>query len=184
MSRRFALALAVAALLGLAAAPSAGATSLGRLLAPTAACANQNDLDAPVVVQERAMRCMTDFARRHAGKAGLGHAVVLDWSAEDKSEDILRCDSFSHYACGRGFTYWMQRVGYIPTRCWSAGENIAWGTGGLGTVRSIFNAWLHSPAHLENILGHYRQLGVGLRIGGLGGYRGAHVWTQHFGRHC
>ncbi len=135
MSRRFALTLAIAALLGLAIAPSAGARSL---LAPTAACANQTDLGAPVVVQERAMRCMTDFARRHAGLANLGHAFVLDRSSEDKSRDILRCNSFSHYACGRGFTYWMQRVGYLPARCWSAGENIAWGTGRLGTVRSIF----------------------------------------------
>ena len=130
------------------------------------------------------MWCMTNFARRHAGMTGLDDSAMLDSSAADKSRDILRCDSFSHYACGRGFTYWMQRVGYVPTRCWRAGENIAWGTGRLGTVRSIFRAWLHSPEHLANILGHYRQLGVGLRVGRLGGYGGAHVWTQHFGTHC
>ena len=130
------------------------------------------------------MRCMTNFARRHAGLAGLGDAGGSTARPRHKSGDILRCDSFSHYACGRDFTYWMQRVGYIPARCWRAGENIAWGTGALGTVRSIFRAWLHSPGHRENILGPYRQIGIGLRVGGLDGYGGAHVWTQHFGTHC
>ena len=118
------------------------------------------------------------------GMAGLVDADDLDRSAAEKSGDILRCDNFSHYACGREFTYWMQRVGYIPARCWRAGENIAWGTGDLGTVRSIFRAWIHSPRHLENILGPYSQLGVGLRVGNLEGHSDAHVWTQHFGSHC
>jgi len=157
---------------------------LGRLMAPPEACPNQSELDAPAGVQEEAMRCMTNFARQHMGMAGLVDADPLDRSAAEKSGDILRCDSFSHFACGREFTYWMQRVGYIPARCWRAGENIAWGTGDLGTVRSIFRGWIHSPGHLENILGPYSQIGVGLRVGNLEGHSNAHVWTQHFGSHC
>jgi uncharacterized protein YkwD len=105
----------------------------------------------------------------------------LDRSAEEKSDDVLRCDSFSHYACGREFTYWMRRAGYMHARQWRAGENLAWGTGEYGTVRSIFNAWLESPGHRENILGPYSQIGIGLEVGVLDGYPGAHVWTQHFG---
>ena len=30
----------------------------------------QAELEAPAAVQERAMRCMTDFARRHAARLG------------------------------------------------------------------------------------------------------------------
>ena len=130
------------------------------------------------------MLCMTDFAREHHGKPRLADDSELDRSAVRKSDDILRCDTFSHYACGRDFTYWMQRVGYIPARCWRAGENIAWGTGEMGSPRSIFNAWLHSSGHRENILGDYGQIGIGLKIGGLDGRPNAHVWTQHFGSHC
>lgn len=130
------------------------------------------------------MRCMTDFARRHVGMARLVDARALDRSALDKSRDILRCDSFSHYACGREFTYWMQRVSYIPAPCWRVGENLAWGTGGYDSVRSIFRAWIHSPEHRANILGHYTQIGIGLRVGDLNGDQGVHVWTQHFGSHC
>lgn len=184
MARKIVLAIALTGLAAAFLAPAAGAMDLERLIAPTFACVNQDDLSAPVDVQEQAMRCMTDYARGQAGMAGLADAAELDRSARDKSGDILRCDSFSHDACGRQFTYWMERVGYIPAHCWRAGENIAWGTGDLGSVRAIFHAWIYSPEHRENILGSYDQIGVGLEVGRLEGHDGVHVWTQHFGSHC
>ena len=163
----------------------AHAMKISRLLAKPSACAHQNDTSAPVAVQEQAMRCMTNYARRHAGRAKLIDSDELDRSAEMKSRDIVRCDSFSHFACGRNFTYWMQHFGYLSSGCWRAGENIAWGSGSYGTVRSVFNAWMHSPGHRDNILSRgFDQFGVGLDIGGLDGYRSAHVWVQHFGDHC
>ncbi len=97
---------------------------------------------------------------------------------------MVRCDSFDHGACGREFTFWMRRVGYLDGGCWRAAENIALGTGRLGTPRSIFRGWLHSSGHRENILGPFHDVGVGLRVGDLEGFSGAHVWTQHFGSHC
>jgi uncharacterized protein YkwD len=133
------------------------------------------------------MRCMHAFARKRAGRARLTSHAALGRSAGRKSRDILRCDSFSHSACGRDFTYWIRRSGYAGGQCWSAGENIAYGTGSLGTVRSIMRAWLHSRGHRENILSRlFKDFGVGLGIGTLDGNRGAHVWTAHFGErsHC
>ncbi|HWB70556.1 MAG TPA: CAP domain-containing protein [Solirubrobacterales bacterium] len=183
MLRRLSILVAALSLAALAAAP-AQAMNLSRLIAPATACPNQTDIEAPAGAQETAMRCMTNFARRHAGDSGLADTAPLDTSAADKSRDILRCDSFSHYACGRDFTFWFKRTGYTRASCWRVGENIAWGTGEYGTVRGIFSAWIHSPEHRENILGDYRQLGVGLRVGNVDGYRDAHVWTQHFGAHC
>jgi uncharacterized protein YkwD len=184
MARKIPLAIALVGLAAALLAPSAGAMNLQRLIAPTSTCAGQTDPGATVAEQERAMHCMTDYARGHAGMAGLGDAADLDRSARDKSDDILRCDSFSHYACGRQFTYWMERVGYTSASCWRAGENIAWGTGEGGSVRSIFRSWIHSSVHRENILGAYGQIGVGLEVGRLAGRDGVHVWTQHFGSHC
>lgn len=177
------LLLLSATLLLLPAAP-ARAMRLERLIAPLAACPNQERLDVGVETQERAMRCMTNFARRRARLRGLSGSALLNRSAGYKSRDMIRCDSFSHEACGRPFTYWMKRVGYLSTPCWRAAENIGMGTGDLATVRSIFRAWIHSPGHRENILGDYRQLGVGLQVGSLSGQPDAHVWTQHFGTHC
>ncbi len=70
-------------------------------------------------------------------------------------------------------------------RCTALGENIAWGTGRLGTARSIFAAWIRSRGHRANILGPFADFGIGLRTGRLEGNSGARVWTQAFGsRRC
>lgn len=130
------------------------------------------------------MRCMTEFARARAGLGALDNSQQLDLSAQEKAADLLRCNSFSHTACGREFTYWIGQVGYISESCWRVGENLAWGTGAYGTVRSIFQAWMRSPGHRENILGNYEDLGLSLKVGEIGGRTEAAVWTAHFGSHC
>jgi len=184
MPRKLIVAFTAFALVGALLAGTAQARRLSALVAPTSVCPHQTDLSQPAGVQEQAMRCMTNFARQHAGLGDLGNATSLDHSAVRKTDDVLRCNTFSHYACGRQFTYWMQRSGYLAARCWRAGENLAWGTGDLGGVRQIFVAWLHSPEHRANLLGRYSQIGVALSVGNLEGHSGAHVWTQEFGSHC
>jgi len=184
MTRKLPIAILVLVLLAALFAGSAQARRLSTLVAPPSACPNQTDLADSAAVQERAMLCMTDFARSHDGLGTLSGVADLAHSAGKKSGDIIRCDNFSHYACGRQFTYWMQRSGYLAARCWRAGENIAWGTGSYSTVRSIFIAWLHSPEHRANLLGRYSSIGIALRVGNLEGHRAAHVWTQDFGSHC
>ena len=129
------------------------------------------------------MLCLTNYARAQIGATQLEETPELEQSAADKAGDILRCDSFSHYACGREFTYWMKATGYLSAECWRAGENLAWGAGEYGTVTSIFRAWLRSPAHRANLLGEYTQIGINLKVGELEGTRGVHIWTQHFGAH-
>lgn len=180
-ARSFVLpALALFAVLALA-APTAQAASP---IAPAAVCPGQTSLNATATAQEQAMRCMTDYARGQLGLGPLTEVEELNASADGKSGDILRCDSFSHSACGRDFTYWMEETGYLSAQCWRAGENLAWGTGRQGTVRSIFRAWMRSPTHRENVLGGFTQLGVSLEVGELEGLPGTRVWTQHFGSHC
>jgi uncharacterized protein YkwD len=184
VTRKLIIALTALALLGVLIAGPAQARRLSSLVAPTSVCPNQTNSGDSAAVQEEAMRCMTNFARQHDGLGDFGNASPLDHSATRKNDDILRCDTFSHYACGRNFTYWMQRSGYLAARCWRAGENIAWGTDEDGTVRSIFIAWLHSPEHRANLLGRYSQIGIAVSVGTLEGHRDAHVWTQDFGSHC
>jgi uncharacterized protein YkwD len=171
------LALLVALLLP-ATAGARGASAI----APASACPHQTELGAAAGVQLKAMLCMTNFARRATGLPPLTRSRPLARAAAHKSADILRCDEFSHEACGREFTYWMQRFGYTRG-CWSAGENIAYGTGDLGTVRSIFVDWMSSAGHRANILGDFREIGIGRRVGSIEGADGAVVWTQDFGSH-
>jgi uncharacterized protein YkwD len=168
---RATLPIVLAALAAAALAPPAGA----------AACPGQTDPNAPARAQIEAMRCLTNFARRGHGLAPLAASAPLNGAAVHKSADVLRCDEFSHEACGRDFTYWIERSGY-GGGCLA--ENIAWGSGRLASVRSIFRNWMHSPGHRRNILGPYEEIGIGLRIGNLQGYGGAHVWTQDFGGEC
>jgi uncharacterized protein YkwD len=178
------LAIAVAAVAALAAATPAQA-AYEHLLAPTTKCTPQTDRSASVADQELAMRCMINYARRAAGVSPLlGTDGRLMTSAERKAADILRCQQFSHTACGRPFTYHQQQVGYA-TGCYGAAENIAWGTGSYGTVRSIMSGWLNSTGHRNNVLDpRYTAHGVGLVTGTLSGYAGAAVWVHHLGYRC
>jgi uncharacterized protein YkwD len=173
------------ALLGLALLGPAGAGAAPRdLIAPASACSGQTNPGAPLAKQVRAMHCMTNFARERRGLESLSQVSKLNRAAHGKAGDILRCNQFDHEACGRDFSFWFERVGY-GGRCTALGENIAWGTGSLGSVRSIFSAWIRSPGHRANILGQFAELGVGLRKGKLEGKGGANVWTQAFGsREC
>jgi hypothetical protein len=154
------------------------------LLAPPGTCAGEADLDAPLATQRRAMSCLADFARRAIGLSALADSPELDRSAGAKSADVLHCDAFSHFACGREFTFWMRRFGFVSSSCWQAAENLAWGTGRRGSARSAFRAQIHSPQHRRNILGSYTLLGVGLREGKLGSRRNVRMWTVHLGSRC
>jgi uncharacterized protein YkwD len=207
MAHRFSLIAVVLALAGVTAASSASAVGIqghrvaavastptakrasatsdgGELIAPASVCPDQEDLAASVADQEQAMDCMVNFARRQAGLGELADVDALAQSARDKSLDIFSCDSFSHYACGREFTYWMKETGYMSTPCWRVGENLAWGSGEYGSVRSIFTAWMRSPDHRANVLGDFDETGLSLQVGTLEGNPGTRVWTQHFGSHC
>jgi uncharacterized protein YkwD len=185
MLRRVTLGVTLCAAMLCAAAPAQGAQATG-LIAPVKACPNQDEPRAAAGAQLRAMHCMTNYAREARGLPSLHRVGALDLAAKRKAGDMLSCREFSHTACDREFTYWMEQ-GYLPAKdCWRAAENIAWGNGPLGSVRSIFSAWIRSAGHRRNILApEFHDLGVGLRIGTLDGNAGAHVWTQAFGsRDC
>jgi len=125
------------------------------------------------------MLCLVNRARANYGLSPLAAPSSLAWAAARKSVDVLRCDDFSHQACGRDSEYWVERSGYEGC----AGENLAYGYGRTATPRYIFRLWMNSSGHRENILGAYPydDIGIGLQVGALGGARNVHVWTQVFG---
>lgn len=151
-------------------------------VAPSEVCPGQTEPSLNFGEQSAVMLCMLNYAREVNGLAPLRLSFKLGRAAEEKSSDILECHEFSHEACHRAFTFWDQRFGYLRG-CWKVGENIAWGTGNLASVRAIVTALLESPEHHANILGPYRQVGFGLRIGTVEGYEDAVVWSQDFGLH-
>ena len=62
------------------------------------------------------MLCLVNRARKARGLSPLAAPASLAKAAARKSGDILRCDEFSHEACGRELTYWLDRVGYTGCR--------------------------------------------------------------------
>jgi uncharacterized protein YkwD len=178
-------ALAALAIATIGLAP--GRAAAAGLLAPQGACAEPAAAatGAPAhEAEETAMLCLTNFARGRLGEPALADNPSLQVSAAEKAEDILRCDSFSHFACGREFSYWIRAAGYTASPCWRIGENLAYGTSSLGGVRSIFRAWMRSPEHRANILGDFAEVGIYRDSGDLEGRPNTAVWAQHFGAHC
>lgn len=178
MKRRGTIAVLLAAF---AVAAVVGAGTHSAAAAARTGCPGQNDAGAPAGAQERAMLCLVNRAREQRGLDPLAAPASLARAAGRKSADILRCDEFSHEACGREFTYWIERVGYRGCR---EGENIAYGSGDYAPPRVIFRMWMRSAGHRQNILGPYEDIGIGLQVGTLDGSGGAHVWTQQFGARC
>jgi uncharacterized protein YkwD len=151
-------------------------------VAPEEVCPNQTNPALSAEEQASVVLCMTNYARSVNGLGPLKLNRQLGRAATQKSIDIIGCGEFSHYACGRNFSFWDQKFGYLKG-CWKVGENIAWGSGSYATVRSIVTRWLESTEHHENILGPYGEIGIGLRVGEVEGFGGAAVWTESFGSH-
>jgi uncharacterized protein YkwD len=170
------------AVFALAAAIGSSPAQAGSLVAPAKVCPDQDGLKNRKKAR-KSMICLTNYARHKKGLERYKVKSRLTGSATYKAGDILRCNDFSHEACGREFVYWIKASGYTRDVAWSAGENIAWGSGTYGSSRAIFRAWMKSPGHRHAILSRdYRDFGVGLRVGTLNGVPKARVWVQHFGR--
>ena len=74
----------------------------------------------------------------------------------------------------------IRKAGY---RGYTLGEDLAWGSGTLGTARAIVAAWMHSPGHRANILnGRFREIGLGVARGApVGGQDRAGTYVTDFG---
>jgi uncharacterized protein YkwD len=101
--------------------------------------------------------------------------ATLAESAMIHAMDLSTCDYFAHDSLdGTTFFERCQANGY-PGTC--TGENIG---GGQTTPQAVFDAWMASPGHRDNILyPHHDELGVAY-YEGSGTYQ--RYWLKHFGR--
>jgi uncharacterized protein YkwD len=175
---RYTLSAAVlAAVFAVVSATPAQAGTYTYLLAPTNRCPNQTNSYASAPAQESAMRCLFDYARARSGGSAGGFSYRLNDSSDYKAYEILLCNQFSHYACGRPWDFWIQREGFHGLR----GEILAWNAGRV-MPRTIMNAWLYSAPHRAVILNRrFNYRGSALRTGRLGS-KYAWVWVGHFAR--
>jgi uncharacterized protein YkwD len=115
-----------------------------------------------------AVLCLHNRIRAQHGLPLLRENKRLRKAALGHSRDMVK-DGFFEHTAPEGVTMVdrILRAGYVrEDEGWALGENLAWGTGSLGTPRGAVDAWMDSPGHRANILKRaYRELGVGVVLG-------------------
>jgi uncharacterized protein YkwD len=115
-----------------------------------------------------AVLCLHNNVRAEHGLPALRENKRLRKAALKHSRDMVR-DGFFEHTTPEGATMVdrILRARYVRgNEGWALGENLAWGTGALGTPRGALEAWMSSPGHRANILKRsYRELGVGVVLG-------------------
>lgn len=148
--------------------------------ASAATCANA-DVSASDPAAADATLCLLNKERTSRGLGALTRSAVLDKAADRFAVDMVERGFFDHVSPGGGtFMDRIKAAGWAPSGSWTAGENIAWGSGSLGSPESIVDGWMHSTGHRANILnGAFSQIGIGIADGapsdGIRGEAGTYV---------
>lgn len=128
--------------------------------------------------------CLMNRVRSHYDLHPLEYNADLRTSASAHSVSMVVHDYFGHEGPGGSVDSRISRAGYLArVQTFTIGENIAAGGGRSGSPMAIFEAWMHSPPHRENILDpSFRDAGVGVARGDpFGGQAGAATYTVDFG---
>lgn len=149
-------------------APLVAATAVLALGAPSAlaACAN-TDVAPDDPAAAAATLCLLNQERADRGLGALSESAPLRKAADKYASDMVDRRFFDHVSPGGGtFMDRIKAAGWTPSGSWTAGENIAWGSGSLATPASIVDGWMHSAGHRANILnGAFTQIGIGIAGG-------------------
>lgn len=135
---------------------------------------------------EKTMLCLINKQRRNHGLRKLHRQPQQAKAASRHTKTMIRRRCFSHQCPGeKDLESRLEQVNYLPCRCsWGIAENIAYGSGGNGSPRSVFKAWMHSGDHRANILGGgYQHIGIGVATGSpvAGRDGGSTTYTADFG---
>jgi uncharacterized protein YkwD len=176
----FALRRAIFPLLLLAVAAGASPASA----ATVCSSADVPIAQASTVALANSALCLVNQERTARGLKPLKLNRRLKKAATAHSRDMVARNYFAHETPGGGtFADRIRKAGYIKPRVMpSLGEDLAWGSGTLGTPRAIVQSWMASPGHRANILyPKFREAGMAVAIGDPGaGVEGA-TYTLDFG---
>jgi len=131
-----------------------------------------------------AVVCLINQERARRGLRRLRVSRVLGRAAVRHSSDMVRRNYFAHVSPGGADV--MDRIRATGLALASSrvvvAENIAWGSGHIGTPRAIVRTWMRSPGHRANILRRgLRRIGVGAAAGAPQGVSGAaRTFTANF----
>lgn len=129
------------------------------------AAASMAPRTAPTIRLARAAVCLINNRRVRRGMHRLRLNRRLTKAAMWHTHDMVRRSYFGHVSKrGRDVVDRLYGTHYLGGRFnWAVGENLAWGSGNLGTPRQIVRAWMRSPGHRRNMLNRrYREIGIGV----------------------
>ena len=119
---------------------------------------------------------LVNEARKKEGLSELWYSARVHEVCELRTSELT--SYYSHTRPdGSRFSSAFRELGITYTRC---GENIAYGKNMFTTAEEVFNAWMDSPSHRENILSpEYECVAFGLSIltVGMDTY---YYWAQEF----
>jgi uncharacterized protein YkwD len=136
---------------------------------------------------QAATLCLINLQRGAHGESPLNANSRLGTAAARHSADMVAENYFEHTSpSGQTFIDRLTAAGYITPRIsYSAGENIATGTGAESTPAAMVAAWMNSPEHRANILdADFTDTGIGVVAGApasIGGGRPGGTYTEDFG---
>ena len=174
--RRSALYLPVLVAVATAAGPASAATGCAAADGPTA--------QTSTVALANAALCLVNQERTSRGLKPLKSNRRLANAAGGHARDMVARGYFSHDSMNGGtFVDRIRKAGYVPARVVpSLGEDLAWGSGPLGTPREIVKGWMESPPHRANILSRkFRDAGLGVAFGDPGAGEDGVTYALDFG---
>jgi len=134
---------------------------------------------------EKQMLALINHTRAKHGLHKLKMVNTLERASRSHSREMVSRAYFSHSSFnGESFGARLIRFGYTTSGCtrWTVGEDIACGYGPGATVKAIFRAWWHSPAHRRVILTKsFRNVGIGRATGTVRGISGMVFFTLDCG---
>ena len=133
-----------------------------------------------VRASERVTFCLINRERTTRGLRALRRNKRLDLASRRHARTMAARNFFAH----GNFVGRIRSAKYLRgARGWRLGENIAWGSGVLGTPAEIVDAWMHSSGHRANILSRgFREIGVGIAYGTpSGSYGDGGTYVTDFG---
>lgn len=173
---RVALPLLLLVAVAAGATPASAATVCASVDGPTA--------QTSTVTLANAALCLVNQERTARGLRPLKSNRRLSKAASAHARDMCARGYFSHdSANGSSFVDRIRKAGYVPTRAFpSLGEDLAWGSGSLGSPREIVQSWMESPGHRANILSpKFREAGMGVAFGDPGAGEEGVTYALDFG---
>lgn len=123
--------------------------------------------------------------RKQRGLETLCVNPALTQAARAHSSDMIEEDYFAHTSPdGETLVERLRHFGYVTEGYgfWKVGGNIAFGNYSKGEPDHIFEGWMNSPPHRENILeGDFEQIGIGTAAGTYKTYEETVMYTADFG---